>query len=83
MSSLREYDVVRVVQLLSTNREFDGTEGVKRAPRIGDTATIVHQYEPENPTAAVVAESVDGNGNTIWVADFQPDELERVSRPGR
>lgn len=81
MAVLREYDVVRVVQLLTTNREFDGTEGVKRAPRVGDTATIVHQYEPDNPAAPVVAESVDGNGNTIWVADFQPDELERVSRP--
>lgn len=81
MATLREYDIVRVVQLLTTSREFDGTEGVKHAPRIGDTATIVHQYEPENPAAVVVAESVDGNGNTIWLADFQPDELELVSRP--
>ena len=79
MATLREYDVVRVVQLLTTSRELDSTEGIKRAPRIGDTATIVHQYESENPVAAVVAENVDGNGNTIWVADFQPDELELVS----
>lgn len=81
MATFREYDVVRVARLLTTKRKFDGTEGIKRAPRIGDAATIVHQYEPDSPTAAVVAESVDGNGNTIWLADFQPDELEFVSRP--
>lgn len=82
MGALREYDVVRVVKLLTTNREFDGTEGVKRAPRVGDTATIVHLYGPDSSTAAVVAENVDGNGNTIWLADFQQGELELVSRPG-
>ena len=82
MAIYREYDVVRVVRLLTTKREFSGTDGVKRAPQVGDTATIVHLYEINNPTATVVAESVNSNGNTIWLADFQPDELELVSRRG-
>lgn len=80
MSDLREYDVVRVVKLLITNREFNGTEKVKRAPCVGDTATIVHLHEPDNPIAPVVAENVDGNGNTIWLANFKQDELKLVHR---
>ena len=81
MATLREYDVVRVVKLLVTNRTFEGTEGIKRAPAVGDTAAIVHQYEPDNPNGVVALERVDGNGNTVWLADFQPSELEFVSRP--
>lgn len=81
MTILREYDVVRVAKLLTSERKFDGTDGVKRAPEVGDTATIVHLYESDSPAGAVVAESVDAHGNTIWLADFQPDELELVFRP--
>ncbi len=77
-SSLKEYDAVRVVRLLTANRPFDGTVGVRRPPEVGDLATIVHEYDPEDPRAPLAVEKVDPSGYTIWLADFERDELEPV-----
>jgi hypothetical protein len=66
---------VRIVKLLTPSREFTGTEGVRRPPRIGDEGTIVLVYDPQ--TFAV--EMIDENGMTVWLADFKAEELERIS----
>ena len=79
-AALREYDTVRVTKLLSAVREFSGSTGVSRPPRVGDVAIICHQYDPHDPSAAVGVEMVDQDGMTIWFADFVPDELEFISR---
>jgi hypothetical protein len=68
---LKELDCVKIVKLLSENRPFDGTEGIKRPPRIGDTGTIV--FLEQN---FCIVESVDSEGYTIWLADFLVEELE-------
>jgi len=75
---LKEYDAVRVVRLLTRNRHYDGTVGARRAPEVGDVGTIVHEYDPEDPRAPVAVENVDPDGDTIWLADFERDELELV-----
>jgi hypothetical protein len=80
-ASLREYDVVRVVKLNSFTRDFTGTESLRRAPRVGDEGTICDQYDPDDPRAPVTVEMVDGEGMTVWLADFVPDELEFLRRP--
>jgi hypothetical protein len=80
---LQEYDVVRVVKLNGPTRDFQGTRGVKRAPRIGDEAMICDQPNPGDPTATLTLEMVDKAGMTVWLADFQPDELVLVSRPAQ
>lgn len=81
MAHLREYDVVRVVKLIKADRPFDGTECVGRPPRVGDIATICHEYDPKDPTAVVAVEMVDDDGFTVWVADFERTELDLVRRP--
>lgn len=75
---MKEYEAVRVVRLLTRNRAFDGTVGVRRAPQVGDVGTIVHEYDTEDPRAPVAVENVDPDGHTIWLADFERDELELV-----
>ena len=75
---LKEYDAVRVVRLLRSNRPYDGTAEVRRPPEVGDLATIVHEYDPEDPRAPLAVEKVDPDGYTIWLADFERDELELV-----
>ncbi len=75
---MKEYDAVRVVRLLTANRPFDGTVGVRRPPEVGDLATIVHEYDPEDPRAPLAVEKVDPSGYTIWLADFERAELEPV-----
>ena len=81
MAHLREYDVVRVIKLAQAVRPFDGTERVRRPPKVGDVATICDEYNPEDPAAMVVVEMVDDDGFTVWVADFERTELDLVSRP--
>ena len=80
MVHLREYDVVRVIKLAHPVRRFHGTERVRRPPKVGDVATICHEYNPDDPTAMVVVEMVDDAGFTVWVADFERIELDFVSR---
>jgi hypothetical protein len=82
MPQIREYDKVRVIRLATPAREFSGSEGVARAPRIGDIATVCHEYKPGDASAAVVVEKVDEKGLTIWLADFEKAELELVSSEG-
>ena len=79
--TMREYDVVRVIRLSEPDRHYTGSEGVSRPPKIGDIATICHEYEPSDPNAIVAVEMVASSGATIWLADFARDELESVSRP--
>jgi hypothetical protein len=74
--NLREYDVVRVVRLSKPDRSYSGTDGASRPPKIGDVATICHEYERHNPNATVAVEMVARGGTTIWLADFARDELE-------
>ena len=81
MVYLREYDIVRVVKLIQADRPYDGTERVRRPPMVGDVARICHEYDPEDPIAVVAVEMVDGDGLTVWLADFERTELELVQKP--
>ena len=71
-----EYSVVKVISLLSSDRHYDGTEGVKRSPQIGDIGTIVHVNATNK---SYIVECVNSDGYTVWLADFVHDELETVS----
>jgi elongation factor Tu len=76
---LREYDVVRVTALEVSDRYYDGTEGVRRPPAVGDHGTVVHVF----PGAArVTVESVNDDGATLWLADFSSGELEPIGPTG-
>lgn len=66
-----ELDIVLVRALRSAVREVDGTPGVVRQPRVGDQGTIVHVLAPDR----YIVESVDDAGHTLWLADFDTDEL--------
>ena len=79
MAIIREYDIVRVAVLKNPDRSFDGTDGVKRPPEVGDVATICHEYDPKNSSAEIAVEMVNDDGLTVWLADFERDELELVS----
>ena len=81
MRPIREYDVVRVTQLLEVARAFTGTASVARPPAVGDVATVCHEYQPNDSAAPVAVEMVDRDGYTIWLADFERSELELVVEP--
>lgn len=79
MTAIQEYDVVRVATLKKRGRSFDGSDGVKRPPDIGDVATVCHEYDPNNLSAKIAVEKVTDDGLTVWLADFDRDELELVT----
>ncbi len=66
-----EDDTVVVRALLTPMRQVDGSDAVKRQPRVGDQGSVVHVLGPD----AYVVESVDATGMTLWLADFHTDEL--------
>ena len=70
-----ELDTVVVRVLITPTRHVDGTDAVKRQPRVGDQGAIVHVLGPD----AYVVESVDAAGMTVWLADFRADE--RAAEP--
>lgn len=73
---IRENDTVRVIGLKMNERPFHGTQSVRRAPRVGDIAIVVHEHSPQDPQGDVAAEMMNADGETIWLADFQKSELE-------
>jgi hypothetical protein len=75
-ASFREYDVVRVVRLDSSVKTIAATDRVARSPRIGDVGTIVSNYGERH----VCVESIDQEGLTVWLADFDTSALELVTR---
>lgn len=70
--SIEELDTVRIVQLLRPHRQYDGTEGAQRPPRVGDTGAVVHI---NGVAESYTVECVDSKGYTVWLADFCPEEL--------
>jgi hypothetical protein len=83
MERFDELDIVRVRQLLQPERHFDGTDGCKRPPRVGDRGTVVFVQAEPGGSPCYTVEMVDAEGYTVWPADFKADELEAVSAPGR
>jgi len=82
MIPFQELDTIRIVRLLRDNREYSGTPEITRSPRIGDVGTIVHVYDPRDPQAPYRVECVSAEGHTIWLADFDPEEMEPLQATG-
>lgn len=70
---MEEYSIVRVIKINEPARLFDGTEGVKRYPRIGDIGTVVHKAD-----TGCIVEFVGRDGMTVWLADFTYEEIEEM-----
>jgi len=77
MGRFQDYTSVKVKQLLVEPRDFTGTNSVSRSPRVGDTGTVVESRDV-NGTWNYTVENVDADGLTVWLANFQPEELEPV-----
>lgn len=63
---------MKVTKLLDLNRPFRGTAGVARPPKVGDIGVVVHIYANNE---AYAVEKSDPQGQTVWIADFLPEEL--------
>ena len=74
-SVLNELDHVQVVRLHHPTREVDGTQRVRRQPRVGDFGTVVLLLQRGSAPPGYYVECVDDDGLTVWLAEFDRDEL--------
>lgn len=76
MTTLEQYQLVRIRQLLQPLSEYDGWRVNKRLPRIGNVGTLLDILHADGLPDRFVVESCETNGTAVWLADFQSDELE-------
>jgi hypothetical protein len=71
-----KYKQYSVVKLQKINKQFSKEELSfdKRAPKVGDVATIIEIYK--SPSLGYELECSDENGITEWMVTFSPEEVE-------
>jgi hypothetical protein len=78
MTSLKQYGIVRVVQLLHPLNTYDSWRINKRIPQVGDTGAIVEILQAPNLPDKYVVEAVMPDGVPLWLCDFDADEIAAV-----
>lgn len=76
---LKQYGLVRVVQLLSPPEAYDGWRVNRRPPQPGDVGTLVDILRAPGLPDTYVVEASNPDGTTIWLGDFEAAELEPVA----
>jgi hypothetical protein len=77
MNAIREYDVVRVASL--DGMHCDPEDVLERAPRVGDTATVVMLLTSPEYMDGYLLECIAAGGYTRWLAIFPRESLELVA----
>ena len=78
MEGLKQYELVRVRQLLKPAVEYDGWRVNQRPPQVGDVGTLLDILHAPGLPDRYVVESSGTNGITAWLGDFAAEELEAV-----
>jgi hypothetical protein len=73
-SPLPEYSRVRIVRMKRPPTDYVDATGC-RPPTVGETGAIVMVCESATGYGYIV-ESVKPDGNTEWLATFDPDEVQ-------
>jgi hypothetical protein len=71
---------VKIVQNLDENRDVMGTMGMVVPPEVGDTGKVIYEYPA--PDLRVTVEKTDVGGGTVWLADFNRNEVELIEGDG-
>ena len=75
---LQRYGLVRVIQLRYPLDAYDGWRINRRPPAVGDMGTIVEILHAPGLPSKYVVESSDADGITIWLDDFDAEEIEPI-----
>ena len=74
--SLVEYQLVRVAKLRRGMEDYDGWKLNLRSPVVGDIGTLLDVLHAPGLPDRYVVECSGADGVTIWLGDFDADELE-------
>ena len=71
-----KYPIYSIVKITALHKTFSnyGLSFCKRAPVVGDKATIIEVYD--KPTLGYELECSDGKGDTEWLLTFSPKDAE-------
>ena len=75
---LKEYELVRVRQLIQSVDALDGWGVNQRPPALGDVGTLLDILTAPGVPRKYVVECSGKDGVSIWLADFFEDEIERA-----
>lgn len=71
----KQYDVVRILEILNTEKINGCDSGIGYgSPKVGDIGTIVEIYT--NPYLGYDIECSDDQGMTKWLTVFKPSEIK-------
>ena len=76
-SSYRPRDEVRVIRLLTAERDVTGSSATPPQPRVGDWGTVVADVGD----GLYLVESRTDDGVPLWLAEFSREELTLIDRP--
>jgi hypothetical protein len=79
MGDLREFDTIRICQLIGSPESHLAMSDATRPPVVGDQGVVLDwvQKPSSDPLARIIVESEQ------WLAVFRRDELELVSRASK
>jgi len=70
--------LVRIAKLLREPEDYDGWKLNQRSPALGDVGTLVDILHAQGLADRYVVECYGPDGITIWLDDFDAEELEAV-----
>jgi hypothetical protein len=78
-ANLVEYQLVRIARLLRDREDYDAWKLNQRSPALGDVGAVVDIFHAQGLVDRYVVECSGPDGVTIWLDDFDAEELEAVS----
>jgi hypothetical protein len=77
-NNLAVFSLVRVVKLLQPIEDYDGWGINQRPPQLDDIGTILDLLTVPDLPDRYIVESSSEDGQTIWLCEFEADELESM-----
>ena len=78
MGKLVEYQLVRIAKLLHESADRDGWGVNQHAAAVGDIGTLLEVLHAAVHRDRYVVEHSGPDGTTIWLDDFDAEELDPV-----
>ena len=76
---LVQYEEVRVRKILFPGENYDGWMLNQRKPAVGDTGVLIDILEMPGLPPRYVVESSDADGITIFLSEFDSEEIEPIT----
>ncbi|HXY32488.1 MAG TPA: hypothetical protein VEI06_17425 [Gemmatimonadaceae bacterium] len=81
LATFQAFDTVRVTTMRPALASHLALNVSVRVPRVNDSGTVVEVMLRDGREVYYLVEHCAPDGRTLWLCEFDQDELELVSRP--